>query len=1774
MNASTSIPTSIKSVDFAVLTSDEILKLSTKRITNSQTFDPVLMHPQPNGLYDTALGAILDHPCATCHLDINACPGHCGHIELPVHVYHCQFIDQAYKFLKAQCAFCRRMRISRPESKRLTCKLKLIRHGLLKQAEDIELITEQSTRTTDNSDDETSHDSEEEDCHGKSDLISRRDHFTRQEIRKAREEGYATAQLNEAVSNARRNVIQELMYSLSKARKCPFCAVISPPFRKNRSISIYQKPLSKKDADQNARNEELKLKKTKNPLQELNEETRNLRKKLERDVRRKEAELRGIHSDEGIADMDSPSQDEDEITVLDSPIQGEESASVDEEDEDDGDDAAPPVRPQAEDQMSGKSMMETETTMAKAKKRTKSDDKDEQEQKLLAPEEIRARLTQLFRQESALFSEIYSSRTLQDDLETPSADMFFIKHLLVPPNKYRKETKTAPDEISEAADNAPYRGILSASQNVAKIYRAMHKDGSRSYDDLQSSWIVLQGRVNALVDVTKSLARAAPTEKGIKQKLEKKEGIMRMNVMGKRVNFAARSVISPDPNLEANEVGVPPVFAKTLTYPEPVTTHNFSELKRAVLNGAERWPGAVAIETETGQVLNLRRKNIVDRQAIANSLLAPSASSLSGARNKKVYRHLNNGDVVIMNRQPTLHKPSMMAHRARILPGEKTIRMHYANTNSYNADFDGDEMNMHFPQNEVARAEAMQIADTDHQYLSTTSGAPLRGLIQDHISMAVWLSCLDSFYTQEEYHELLYACLRPEDNQANSDRIKPIEPTIWKPTSLWTGKDIITTILMNIQPEGYGPLVMESKCGISVESWGAGSEEGKLRVCKNHLVTGTLDKTQIGAKSGGLVHMVFEVYGHTVAGQFISILGRLLTRLLNTRAFSCGIEDLIVTKSAEKQRQAALGASTTAALPAATRYVSLEEENPAEDNKELTSRLEMVTRDEDKLTGLDGVMRQVLHRLDKEIVDASVPKGLVKPFPQNQMQTMTSSGAKGSHNNAVRISANLGQQNLEGKRVPIMVSGKTLPSFKPFEPTLRSGGFITDRFLTGIRPQEYYFHAMSGREGLVDTAVKTSRSGYLQRCVIKGLEGCKAGHDGSVRDADGSLIQALYGEDALEVSQQAKITDFGFVAQNTDSYMAKLNLVHDARFFHETNRAVREYSKNAEKTYRKTGYLAAIDPVTAVYAPTSYPGSSSERYFRLAKEYIEKNPHKKIIDKKKGIKGETSKRLMEMIVDFNYTKAVVPPGDAVGVVAGQSIGEPSTQMTLNTFHMAGSAQNVTLGIPRLREILMAATRNIKTPQMILHFIPEIPEEDRRKFANGISRRSLAEVIDEVLVEEELGPSTGTREARMYRITLKLFPRDEYESTYSITSDDVAWTLGTQFVSHLDKLMKATLKKRAQAKSIAKVSDSNPEVGKAAGRVQDQLGVESAEAAGGDSDRDEDGEDDATNAKNRANLDEGLTYDEPDESDIEIERAGEREASPEEDEDEDEDEGYGGSETASREGSPFATATPETPRKKKSAHQNAEAQAREDRIKKKFERITGFHFNDGEDGQAGICTITFEFNASTPKLLLLPLIKAAAHSSLIQELASVSAANFIKPSEPGDAFFDEGSYVSTEGVNLVALQAVEFQDIIDPHRTYTNSVHHMLSIYGVEAARETTINELHSVFKTHGISVDRRHLTLVADYTTRAGGYIPFNRSGIQNDSSLFKKMSFETTVQFLRDTSLEHGREDLVGPSARLTVGKVGRMGTGSFDVMYPVMEAEEKVKEEDDETHESNEEL
>ena len=1651
-----------------------------------------------------------------------ACPGHVGHIELPVPIYHVTFMDQLLRLLRARCVYCSHLKLHPMEINRFICKLRLVEHGLVKQVEELDHIHLGSATTKTlggpaKDMDGESEGSEEED--GET-LKRRREDFVRRAIRDAggKESRVAVASEKvEAISEVRRSITKEFLSVIAKVKACGHCNGVSPGWRRDKFSKIFRKPLPKRD----------KAKMVQGGFKAVNPLVRAAKNREA--ARKQKQEDREI--DEGIV------IDSDDITT---EGEGEDIGMLDEE-----------------EAVGISGILEESATTKSSKSKIHEDEPDE----YVNAQEIHAAISELFQEEREILGMVYNHRATRN-AKPVTADIFFVREVLVPPNKYRPEAKTGEGEISEAPDNQNYKNILTQCELMNQIRMEMSGKApessyrQRDFRDLQNAWVRLQDAVNSLVDSDRNPVQGAAAKlnpEGIKQKLEKKEGLFRMNMMGKRVNFAARSVISPDPNIETNEIGVPPVFAKKLTYPEPVTNHNFYELKEAVLNGVDKWPGAAAIENENGQVINLRTKNFEERQALANQLLAPSNTSVTGARNKKVHRHLNNGDIVLMNRQPTLHKPSIMAHRARVLPGEKTIRMHYANCNTYNADFDGDEMNMHFPQNEIARAEALQIADTDHQYLAATAGKPLRGLIQDHISMGVWLTNRDSFFAREDYHQLLYGCLRPEDNQTISDRIETVPPAILRPRPLWTGKQVITTVLKNITPRSHPGLTLLGK-STSADRWGESSEEGVVIIQEGELLCGILDKAQLGPTGGGFIHSIYEAYGHTIAGKLLSILGRLLTKLLNMRAFTCGMDDLVLTEAGERSRLEKLQRADTIGLQVAAKYVTLEGKVKSND-KELRTRLQDVLRDDEKQKGLDQVTNAQTAQVSSEITSACLPTGLRKPFPRNQMQTMTSSGAKGSSVNANLISCNLGQQVLEGRRVPVMVSGKTLPSFKPFDTHVRAGGYITDRFLTGIKPQEYYFHAMAGREGLIDTAVKTSRSGYLQRCLIKGMEGLKSEYDTSVRDSDGSMVQFLYGEDGLEVTKQKHLTDFRFLAENYLSLVAQLNIKEE--FSKLPDKGAAEYQKTAMKKVKKTGRIDAMDPCLSVFDPGSSLGSTSEAFVSSLKTYCDENPDGLLKDKKKEVKKKVfqdpiSKKTFTALLDIKYMKSVIEPGEAVGVVAGQSIGEPSTQMTLNTFHLAGhSAKNVTLGIPRLREIVMTASRVISTPSMTLHLNPELTEDAGERFAKGISRLTIAEVIEDVQVGETIGVGVGFARAKIYTVRLNLYPAKEYCNMYAIKVDDILHAIEFRFIPLLSKFIKKDLTKKGDAK-LLKVSASQPEVGKSSGKIYEAPAREEADREGGDDDEDDDGDDDATNNKQKQNRAEAISYSAPDDEETAIAREAQRKSTPELDEPE--DEGFVGS--------------PQSPKTLNGDEEDEDdededddervrsiiAKEREARIKENNQDVTHFTFDATNSSH---CKIQFEYDISTAKLLLLPHVEKACHEAVIQSIPGISACTVsTEKTDIKDPLTHKPlsvPVVLTQGVNLRAMH--NFQDILNPHKIFTNDIAAMLDTYGVEAARATIIREMDAVFKGHSISVDMRHLNLIADVMTKGGGFTPFNRNGLKGSVSPFMKMSFETTLGFLKDAVLEGDWDDLRNPSARIVVGRPSRVGTGAFDVLMPVGE-------------------
>jgi DNA-directed RNA polymerase I subunit RPA1 len=842
-----------------------------------------------------------------------------------------------------------------------------------------------------------------------------------------------------------------------------------------------------------------------------------------------------------------------------------------------------------------------------------TDEAEKFKQKVFDIEDIIEIIRKVFSNEKDLIESIFS---------TTDYKMFFIYNISVPPVKFRP-SNYFNGRTYENPQNIHYIRIIKLNYELKSN---------------QDYWAELQAAILVYFDSSKSPYSRSESAAGHKQILEKKEGLFRRNIMGKRVNFAARSVISPDPNLDTREMGIPKIFAEKLTFPEKVNSNNYDRLRKAVISGKD-YPGANAIQFGN-KLQSLEHIGYEKRVALANQLLNGD---------KQVWRHLETGDVVLVNRQPTLHKQSIMGHKVKVLEGEKTLRMHYVNCKPYNADFDGDEMNVHFPQSHVARAEAEYLSMNDNMYLVPTNGEPIRGLTQDHIVGASIMTLKNSFFTREEYVDLLVAGL--PDRKLILD-----DPCITKPIELYSGKQIVTSVLRNLDIH----ITIDKKGKISKYTWLDHKEEGINSFIDGEMISGILDKNVLGPTQFSLIHACGQIYGYEITNDLLTYFGKIVNRYLFIFGFTVRIDDLLLDSYADSVRDQIISEGNEAAKQKQKEYI--------EENFDYYINTT-------KTAQLDSIIREEMNKVTTRVVDACVPEGQLKKFPENNMGLIIITGAKGSMVNLSQISGSLGQQELEGKRVSHMVSGKTLPCFKKFETSPSAGGYVFQRFLTGVNPPEYFFHCMAGREGLIDTAVKTSRSGYLQRCLVKHLEGLKVEYDMSVRMGN-KIIQYVYGEDGLDCTKSSFLNEVEFYKKN----IGNVKMINGFNKFYDS--------------------LSSQSMINQVFSD-------------------------KIKDQEETIKN---------LCHHNYVNSLVDPGEAVGIIAGQSVGEPSTQMTLNTFHLAGvGAKNVTLGIPRLREIVMVASKKILTPLLIVPLKKDIPQE----VLDGFQKISLSECISDISVSEEL-----------------------------------------------------------------------------------------------------------------------------------------------------------------------------------------------------------------------------------------------------------------------------------------------------------------------------------------------------------------------------------------------------------------------------------------------------
>jgi len=582
---------------------------------------------------------------------------------------------------------------------------------------------------------------------------------------------------------------------------------------------------------------------------------------------------------------------------------------------------------------------------------------------------------------------------------------------------------------------------------------------------IEDLWDLLQYHVTTFFD--NNVAQLPPARhrsgqplKTITERIKSKEGRIRHNLAGKRTNFSSRTVISPDPMLDLDEVGIPKIIAIKLTVPEIINDWNFEYLKKFVEKGPHKYPGANYIVRPDG-----KKKKITEetKEALLEEIKPGYA----------VERHLMNGDIAIFNRQPSLHRMSMMSHRVKVLPG-KTFRLNPAVCAPYNADFDGDEMNIHIPQTEEARSEAENLMQVKTQLISPRYGLSIIGCIQDTVS-GNYLLTKEMEMSRQDAVDILYKI------GINDFSRLPNKAVV-------SGKDVFSVLL----PDNFN-FKGRSK---------AKDKDGKDEVIikDGKLIQGVIDKNTIGGEAGLMLRSIHKKYGEEKTIKILGNIFRLGIKVLLKRGFTTAIADSDTPENARIKIKELLSKA--------------EDDVNSLINLYHQGKLEIFPGRTAKET-LELKILEILNRVRNETGK------VVMEYSKKRTHSliMAECGARGNNLNIAQMAAVIGQQALRGKRIEKGYIGRTLSHFKRGDLSPEAHGFIGSGFKAGMSPYEFFFGAITGRDSLMDTALRTPKSGYLYRRLANAMQDLRVEYDGTVRDASGKIVQFSYGEDGIDVSK-------------------------------------------------------------------------------------------------------------------------------------------------------------------------------------------------------------------------------------------------------------------------------------------------------------------------------------------------------------------------------------------------------------------------------------------------------------------------------------------------------------------------------------------------------------------------------------------------------------------------------------------------------------------------------
>ena len=1225
--------------------------------------------------------------------------------------------------------------------------------------------------------------------------------------------------------------------------------------------------------------------------------------------------------------------------------------------------------------------------------------------------------------------------------------------LPVPPPAVRPSVKHDAQQRSEDDLTHIYMNILKYNNMIKE---AIATNGNPKF--IEKNYQLLQYFITMIANNkatgTSPLGQnSGRTFQCISTRLNTKYGRIRGNLMGKRVDFSARSVITGDPNLSITQLGVPMKIAKNITKPITVNERNRNFLMKLIQNGPDIHPGANRLERRNGDNVSLR---YVDRDGIVLE------------EGDKVHRHMMDGDYVLFNRQPSLHKMSMMCHEVKVMKKGDTFRFNVGVTNPYNADFDGDEMNMHMPQSTSAETELMILPAVTYQMISPSKNAPIIGIFQDSLLGCFRFTRKTVNMSSNDAMNLLMMC-------KNVD-ITKFEKKHKKHSSF----DILSHI--------FPPISMNQKTKLFNEDLDKDANDNNTLVIKNgKYIKGQLEKSMIASASKGILHRITNDFSNPRCVDFIDDLQNIITEYMRTSSFSVGISDLIANKKTKQEIKQVV-------------------HKQKQDVQDLIQELHLgIYENKSAYSNAMDFETRVNNILNKATEQAG-KIGRNSLSKQNRFLMIVNSGSKGSPINISQMLSCLGQQSVEGKRVPYGFEHRTLPHFSKYDDSPNARGFIENSFISGLAPHEMFFHAMAGRIGLIDTAVKTSETGYIQRRIVKSLEDITVAYDLTVRNHMGKIVQFSYGDDGfdsikvenqiiplvemsiediymhydmigLQEADSKKHEMMNVFTKATITRITKQRVSTRGRVRDLIDRMIENRTALVEKVFQHRNENMVHAPVNYYQIINSVHGQmeidetfavdiTPMETFELIDEnwermtdycnYIRENPMMKILyeffmnPKELLMKRRFNKNALIVLMDtifLKFKQAIIHPGEMVGVIAAQSVGEPTTQLTLNTFHNVGvaSKSNVTRGVPRIEEILRL-TKNPKNPSLTITLKSlDSQDQDRAmKYANMIEHTRLNDIVKNVQIYF-----------------------DPYDESTVIEEDRPMLEDFYEYERLVRDFTDSEYNEGAKSKWIIRM-EMNADV-----MLDKNIRM-----------------DDVYFAMNEGNLSNKASVIYSDYNDNKL-----------------------------------------------------------------IFRIRLLKLNKKTD--------TAPIDSADEIYMLKNFQENLLKKTILRGVQGIS--KVLPRKVPNSVVKEEGKYVrkdtwvlDTTGTNFLEVLGLNF---IDAPKTYSNDIQEVYNVLGIEAARQAILMEFTEVMEHSDVYLNYHHLSVLCDRMTYNGkDMVAVYRSGILKDKiGPVAKASFEMHTEMLL-TAARHGQLDnMRGVSANVMTGQYGYFGTGAFNVLLD-LQAMEKL--------------